>query len=158
MAFHNTAARYLYALGREGVFPKALARTHIVHRTPYVASIAQSVIAILVIAAFAIFIGSDDPKTDAYAGLFSLMALMGTILILSAQAVVSLAVIVYFKNNHASEAGRWSTFVAPLLAFLSQAFALYLCATNMEFLGGGFKFADWIIPLDIAIFAIGLVG
>ncbi|CCB67127.1 MULTISPECIES: APC family permease [unclassified Hyphomicrobium] len=158
MAFHNTAARYLYALGREGVFPKALARTHVVHKTPYVASIVQSAIAILVIAAFAIFIGSDNPQTDAYAGLFSLMALMGTILVLSAQAVVSLAVIVYFKNNHASEAGRWSTFVAPLLAFLSQAFALYLCATNMEFLGGGFAFADWIIPLDIAIFAVGLAG
>jgi hypothetical protein len=111
-----------------------------------------------VIAAFAIFIGADDPKTDAYAGLFSLMALMGTILIMSAQAIVSLAVIVYFKNSHAAEAGRWSTFVAPLLAFLSQAFALYLCATNMEFLGGGFAFADWIIPLDIAIFAVGLAG
>lgn len=158
MAFHNTAARYLYALGREGVFPKALARTHVVHKTPYVASIVQSAIAILVIAAFAIFIGSDNPQTDAYAGLFSLMALMGTILVLSAQAVVSLAVIVYFKNNHPSEAGRWSTFLAPLLAFLSQAFALYLCATNMEFLGGGFAFADWIIPLDIAIFAVGLAG
>lgn len=158
MAFHNTAARYLYALGREGVFPKALARTHVVHKTPYVASIVQSAIAILVILAFAIFIGSDNPQTDAYAGLFSLMALMGTILVLSAQAVVSLAVIVYFKNNHPSEAGRWSTFVAPMLAFLSQAFALYLCATNMEFLGGGFAFADWIIPLDIAIFAVGLAG
>lgn len=158
MAFHNTAARYLYALGREGVFPKALARTHVVHKTPYVASVVQSVIAILVIAAFAVFIGSDDPKTDAYAGLFSLMALMGTILVLAAQAIVSLAVIVYFKKNHPSEAGRWSTFIAPTLAFLSQAFALYLCATNMEFLGGGFAFAEWIIPLDIAIFAVGLAG
>jgi hypothetical protein len=118
----------------------------------------QTVLAILVIAAFAIFIGADDPKTDAYAGLFSLMALMGTVLILSAQAIVSLAVIVYFKNNHPAEAGRWSTLIAPLLAFLSQAFALYLCATNMEFLGGGFAFAEWIIPLDVAIFAVGLIG
>ncbi|WP_045835760.1 APC family permease [Hyphomicrobium sp. 99] len=158
MAFHNTAARYLYALGREGVLPKALARTHIVHKTPYIASFVQSVLAILVIAAFAIFIGSDDPKTDAYAGLFSLMALMGTVLVLAAQAIVSLAVIAYFKKNHPAESGRWSTFVAPLLAFLSQTFALYLCATNMDFLGGGFAFAEWIIPLDIGIFLVGLAG
>ena len=28
MAFHNTAARYLYSLGREGVLPAALGKTH----------------------------------------------------------------------------------------------------------------------------------
>ena len=28
MAFHNTTARYLYSLGREGLAPKALGRTH----------------------------------------------------------------------------------------------------------------------------------
>ena len=33
MAFHNTAARYLYSLGRERVLPAALGRTHPVHRS-----------------------------------------------------------------------------------------------------------------------------
>jgi hypothetical protein len=28
----------------------------------------------------------------------------------------------------------------------------------MEFLGGGFAFAEWIIPLDIGIFLVGLAG
>ena len=54
MAFHNTAARYLYSLGRERVLPAALGKTHPVHRTPYVASFTQSVIAAVIILIFAI--------------------------------------------------------------------------------------------------------
>ena len=37
LAFFNTAARYLYALGREGVLPRALGRTHGRLQTPHVA-------------------------------------------------------------------------------------------------------------------------
>src|SRR2546423_419391 len=34
LAFHNAVARYLYALGRQGVAPAALARTHRKHGSP----------------------------------------------------------------------------------------------------------------------------
>src|SRR6266403_743975 len=34
MAFHNTAARYFYSLGRERLLPAALGKTHPVHRSP----------------------------------------------------------------------------------------------------------------------------
>ena len=39
----NSSTRVLYAMGRNGVLPRALARTHPRHLTPYVAIIAQSV-------------------------------------------------------------------------------------------------------------------
>src|ERR1039457_470491 len=45
MAFHNTTARYLYSLGREGLAPKALGRTHPKWKSPHIASVTQSVIA-----------------------------------------------------------------------------------------------------------------
>src|ERR1700730_15511533 len=45
MAFHNTAARYFYSLGRERVLPAALGKTHSKYKSPFVASITQSVIA-----------------------------------------------------------------------------------------------------------------
>ena len=41
MAFHNTAARYFYSLGRERVFPASLGKTHPVYKSPYVASLTQ---------------------------------------------------------------------------------------------------------------------
>ena len=45
MAFHNTTARYLYSLGREGLAPRALGRTHPKWKSPHIASITQSFIA-----------------------------------------------------------------------------------------------------------------
>src|SRR5690348_15414626 len=38
MAFHNTCARYLYSLGREGVLPAVLGRTHPKWKSPHIAS------------------------------------------------------------------------------------------------------------------------
>ncbi|MEU9047622.1 APC family permease [Kitasatospora sp. NPDC048343] len=51
MAFHQCASRYLYAIGREGFLYPALGRTHPRHGSPYVASFAQSTIALAVSAA-----------------------------------------------------------------------------------------------------------
>ena len=45
MAFHNTAARYMYSLGREGVLPSVLGRTHPKYKSPHIASTVQSVLA-----------------------------------------------------------------------------------------------------------------
>src|SRR6202042_2341450 len=39
MAFHNTTARYMYSLGREGLLPKPLGRTHPKFKSPYIASV-----------------------------------------------------------------------------------------------------------------------
>lgn len=47
---HNAAARTMYAMGREGVLPRALGRTHPTHRTPHVA-ILTNVVVIVVLAA-----------------------------------------------------------------------------------------------------------
>ena len=84
MAFHNTAARYFYSLGRERVLPASLGKTHPVHRTPHVASFTQSVIAAVIVLAFAIKEGTNDPNTQAYLEVYGLLALVGTILIVAA--------------------------------------------------------------------------
>jgi amino acid transporter len=158
MAFHNTAGRYLYSLGREKVLPAALGKTHSKHKTPYVASFVQSIASALVIAAFAVFVGSNDPNGQAYGQLYGLMALLGTILILSAQALVSVAIIVYFRTHHPEDQHWWKTIVAPALAFVAQVWVVWLAASQMAFLGGGFAFANYIIPIDAGVFVIGLAG
>ncbi len=156
MAFHNTTSRYLYSLGRERILPAAFGRTHKKYKTPYNSSFAQSIISALIIIAFAVFAGSNNASTQAYGELYGLMALMGTIIILSAQAVVSVAVIVYFHREHPEDHHWWKTIVAPGLAFVAQVYIVYLCISNMAFLGGGFAFANFIPWIDLATVLLGL--
>ena len=59
MAFHNTTARYMYSLGREGLLPKPLGRTHPKFKSPYIASVVQTVVAAFIIILFAVFTGTD---------------------------------------------------------------------------------------------------
>ncbi len=49
---------------------------------------------------FAYFYGTNDPNAQAYLGLYTLLAILGTMLLLILQAIVSLAVIAYFRVHH----------------------------------------------------------
>src|SRR5580704_7551269 len=156
MAFHNTTARYLYSVGREGLAPRALGKTHPRWKSPYIASITQSVVAAVIVGLFAIFTGTDNPNSQAYLQLYGLMAVMGVIIILSVQAVVSLAVLVYYERFHRDEVHWWKTRLAPLLSFVSQAFVVYLLFTNISFLGSGYGYAVWLGPIDAVIVVAGV--
>jgi amino acid transporter len=158
MAFHNTAARYFYSLGRERLLPTSLGKTHPVHRSPHVASFTQSAIAALCIIIYALKEGYNDPNGQAYLGVYGLFAVLGVVIILAAQALVSLAIIFYFRTHHPEEHHWWKTLVAPLIAFVTQAYVVYLCISQMAFLGSGYKFADYIVWIDIAVVAIGIIG
>ena len=158
MAFHNTAARYLYSLGREEVLPSSLGRTHAIYRSPHIASMTQSVIAAIIVILFAILGGTNDPKAQAYLELYGLMATLATILIVAAQAVVSLAILNYFRRHHPEEHHWWKTTMAPIIAFVAQGLVLYLCVANMDLIGGGLKFADWLIWIALVVLGIGIAG
>ncbi len=156
MAFHNTAARYFYSLGREKVLPAALGTTHPRYKSPHIASITQSVIAALIVIAFAIFAGRDNPTQQAYLDLYGLMAVMGVIVILAVQALVSVAILRYFWQHHGTEVHWWSTVLAPIISFVGQAVVLVLLFQNLSFIGGGLGLANWLGPVDAVIFAAGI--
>ena len=78
--------RYAYALAREGVLPSVLARTHPRFKSPHVASTVQALLAALIVGLFAYFTGTDDPKVQAYLGVYTLLAVLGTLLLLILQA------------------------------------------------------------------------
>jgi amino acid transporter len=64
--FTNCAARYLYALGRENLFPfagRTLGRSHSRHGSPMFSTV-QTVIATLIVLLF--FITGKDPYADIY--------------------------------------------------------------------------------------------
>ena len=156
MAFHNTTARYGYSLGREGLLPRTLGKTHHKYKSPHVASIAQSVVAALIVIGFAIFTGSNDPLHQAYIQLYGLMAVMGVIIILAIQALVSLSIFIYFERHPERQAHWWKTRLAPAIAFLSQIFVIYLLFTNFGFIGSGYSYANWLGPIDLVIVLAGI--
>src|ERR1700733_1054070 len=156
MAFHNTTARYMYSLGREGLAPKALGRTHPKWKSPHIASLTQTAVAAIIIGLFAIFTGSNDPNSQAYLQLYGLMAVMGVIIILSVQAVMSLGVLIYYERYHKDEVSWWRTRLAPVLAFISQAYVVYLLFTNIDFLGGGYSYANILGPIDAVVVVVGV--
>jgi amino acid transporter len=160
MAFHNTTGRYMYSLGREGVLPRVLGRTHHRYHSPHIASTAQSVVAALILLAFALF-ASVDKKLGAadsvgYLQVYGLMAVMGVVSILAIQALVSVAIFRYFRTHHKQEHHWWTTITAPVLAAISQVYVLYLAISNLKFLGSGYSYAKWLVWGDLLIFVAGL--
>src|SRR5205809_7860963 len=158
MAFHNTAARYFYSLGRERVLPTYLGRTHHRWKSPHLATLTQSAIAALIVAGFAIFAGTRDPASQAYLQLYGLMAVMGVIIILAVQALVSVAIWNYFRTQHPNEQHWWKTMLAPAISFVAQAIVLYLLFKNLDFLGSGYHYANYLGPIDAFVFVAGLAG
>jgi amino acid transporter len=154
MAFHNTTARYLYSLGREGILPHHLGKTHAVLRSPHYASAVQSVLCAAWILLFAIFNGFNNPMDQAYAGVYTLFAVLGTGLLLVLQAFVSLAVWNYFRKNEGGSLIK--TTIAPWISFVVQLWLVYLLVANLVTFAGSSAFANAIPYVGGAIIIVGL--
>lgn len=109
LSFHNTTARYTFALGREGVLPGVMGRTGAVSGAPIVGSVTQSAVALVVVVAFAAL--GRDPMTELFTW-GSYIAAVGLIAIMIA---VSIAVTGYFRGRDLPET-PWERVVAPTLA------------------------------------------
>ncbi len=155
MAFHNTAARYLYSLGREGVLPKMVAETHDHHKSPHKASFVQSILAAVWVILYGLGYGFDDPSAQAWLGVFTLFAVLGTGLLLVLQAIVSIAVIMWFKKNGGGNV--FTTVIAPAVSFVAQIWLVYTLVANLATLGGTNGFAQSIPWVGLAIIVIGLI-
>lgn len=129
VALHNATSRYLHALGREGLLPRSLAATHPKSHAPHRASAAQSLLAVLVIGAFAV--AGAHPYTTLGISLITL----GTVGIMLLLLGTSLAVWAYFARN---PAGRhwWRTIIAPLLALAGLSSAIVLVVVHYADLTG----------------------
>jgi amino acid transporter len=111
LAFHNNAGRYAYSLGRESVLPAGFGRTGARTGAPWVASLAQSALGLVVIVVVAVT--GLDPVVQ----LFFLGGTTGGFGILVLLAVTSVAVVAYFARNPQMESA-WTRVVAPGVAGL----------------------------------------
>ncbi|RJL32254.1 APC family permease [Bailinhaonella thermotolerans] len=160
MAFHNCAARYLYAIGREDLIPgtrRTLGATHPVHKSPHIAGFVQTAIATVLVLAF--FAADMDPVVH----LYTLLAVLGTMAILIVQTLCSFSVISYFhvRRKHPETASWWRTLLMPLAGGLSMAYVVFLLFDNQEAAAGAasgtlfFRLIPWIV-LAFAALGAGL--
>lgn len=147
-AFHNNATRYLFSLGRDGLLPKALGRTHNEHKSPYLAAAVQASIAVLTVAVFAL--GQLDPLLH----LGTWLPIFCTLAVIVVQFVVSVAVIGYFNRiGRENPMDWWKTLLAPALGAIAQGFVVWLLLQNITFLAGSDNLVVKLIPLYVAIIA-----
>jgi amino acid transporter len=156
LAFFNTATRYFFSMGREGVLPKQLGRTHPTHHSAYVASTTVGVLCGLIIAGFLWY------NSTALGALFYLgtwVPMMGNIGILSIMALVSVAIIKYFATTAREEQHWFKTWVAPIIATGVMAVAVFLLVKYRTTLAGGVNppFVKWMWVPPVVVFLIGIV-
>jgi amino acid transporter len=163
LAFHNAASRYIYAIGRElPIAANNVGRTHPTHRSPYVASVVQSVITlVLTIGFYFLTTNGDDPLRGAYFYQYGLLAILGTMAILIVQAITSFAVIWYFHVKKAAPGNIWATGIIPALGGLGMLYVVWLLLDNIDFAGGaaaGSPFFQAIPYLVAGTFVVGLLA
>ncbi|MDP5225688.1 MULTISPECIES: APC family permease [Arthrobacter] len=128
LAFHNTINRYTLSLGREGIFPRAMARISR-HQTPGNAGVLQtglSVAAVVVGAALSL-----DPFTQFVVWLNS----PGIIGILGLQALMGIGVVMFFLRRRERDT-RWYVIPSAVLATLVMVVVIWLSVTNIQYLTG----------------------
>jgi len=153
LSFHNSVARYFFSLGRERVLPSALARVN-AKGAPMAGSLAQTVIAVVLIGVFAVL--GKDPVLSLFAWLTNVGAL-GVIFLM---ALTSVAVFVYLRRHSEVTEATLSHEVAAVASAIALLVVFVLAVANFGALVGTTPGdpLNWILPgLIIAAAAIGLV-
>jgi len=149
LAFHNGVARYKYVAGREGILPDAVGVTHAEYQSPHVGSIIQTVIAVVVVALFAVL------GLDPVLALFTWLTQLGTLGILGLMALTSFSVMAFFGADNRGES-TMATKVLPLLSGLVMAALFVVIFAQFGALTGA---AGWLgVALPALVPVAGLVG
>lgn len=150
LAFHNAIARYGFALGTDGVFPRGLAAVHPKHRSPYIAGLWQTVIATVAVVGFAI--SGVDPIVEMAAWTAS----SGTVAIIALQALTALSVARFFSRE-VTEEGAGTTVMLGWIGFglLSIAVALIVRHIDIATLSENVSVNGVVLALPLASFALG---
>jgi amino acid transporter len=149
ISFHNTVARYTFALGRERVFPSLLSATGRRSGAPIAGSLVQSVLGLAVIIIYAAF--NLDPVVQ----LFFLIGTAGGFGILVLVAITSIAVFAFFLRKP-NEENAFRRVIAPILATILLAGVVYFAIDGFDKLlvVGPNDPLRWIIPAAYPAVAI----
>lgn len=154
LAQHNAVARYAYSLGKDGALPRILGVAHARHHSPFVASIIVSGLEIAAVIAIAAGTAFDTAGTDAFTVYIRLNGL-GAIVVVAMLVLVSVAVLVYFRQHKVPGRGVWKTTVAPALALGGLASVLVLSFLNVDALIGAGLLGSLSFTLFIPLVWVG---
>lgn len=163
LAFQNSSARYLYAMGRAGVLPRKLDH---VNRSgaPAIGSITTSVITLIIILYF--WLAGLDPVLN----MFFWFSGQTVVAIVFVEILVSLSVIIYFRKTKL-DTRVWNTLIAPILATIALIVGEYLLMSRFGLLAGtvaegvdpstqawGLNLTGWILVTSpFVLFVIGVI-
>ncbi|MFI6373207.1 APC family permease [Streptomyces sp. NPDC050546] len=160
LSFHNVVARYAFAMGREGLLPAAFGRTSGSSGAPGTGSLLQTVVAVVVVAGFAI--ADDKPVGDPTAPvlhLFTWLGNIGALGVIVLMAAASLSVVVFFVRRGAAGAQAWRLVTATLSGLALLVIAGYTVKDFEVLVGAGPDSSlSWVLPgvIGLALVA-GLV-
>lgn len=151
LSFHSAVGRYMFALGRERVLPRALGRTNLRTGAPRAASLTQSFIGLTVIAVYAI--AGWDPVVQ----LFFWGGTTGGLGVLIMIITTAVAIIAFFGRDPQGE-NLWRRAIAPGLALIFLLYMLYSGLSNYSQLLGVEPGSTpaWALPSVYA--AAGVIG
>ncbi len=148
LALHNASNRYVYTLGKEGIFPARLGRTDPRTKAPRNAGLLQSAAALIVL--LICILGNVDP----YNVLLLVGSAVGFLAIIILWALCSLASLVYLRRNH-PQVNLWSSLIAPGLAFVGLTAMTVIVIINFDL----YSLGDPVINVIVAVLmAVAVVG
>ncbi|RZS30537.1 amino acid transporter [Herbihabitans rhizosphaerae] len=153
ISFHNTTARYAFALGRERVLPAFIGRASPRSGSPRAGSVLQSLFGLVVIVLYA------GAGWDPLVHLFYWGGTSGGLGVLLLIAATSIAVIAFFARNPSGE-GVWRRLLAPLLASAAVITIVVLVLNNFTTVLGVEPSSPlrWIVPGGyLAIAVLGVI-
>ena len=106
LSFHNVLSRYIFSLGNTRRLPARCGRSHAEHDSPHVASVVQTVSALVLVVASAL--AGLDPVTEVFAW-FAGAASVGIVALMT---LTSAAVLVFFRRTRIDRR-PWNTVIAP---------------------------------------------
>ncbi len=153
LATHNVTARYLYSLSVDEVFTRHLGAVHHKHGSPHRASLVTSIISVVFLVGLAL---AKLPAATLYATLVGIGGYALIMLLL----LTSIAVIPYFLRHRPEGVAlnSWKMVVAPTLATVGLAVALYLATDNVTALTGQSATVSYaVLTVAYVAFVVGIV-
>jgi amino acid transporter len=148
LASQNIAARYVFTLAEDGVFPRPLSVVHPRRHAPTRA--AATVAGVVIVGLLIPVIGGLD-ETLFYTSM-SGMAILGLLLLLT---VAGVAIIVYFRRTPGRDVSVWKTLIAPVFGTLGLATVVVLAITyRADFFAGNETLGTTCVFL-MSIIAVG---
>jgi amino acid transporter len=151
LAFHNAITRYSFSLARDGILPSVLHRTQPRYGSPWVSSLAQTILAAIVVGLFVLF------DLDPYLQLLLVVNSPGVIGIVALQALAGVAVVMYFARN-SSATKKWYVVPAAVVGTILMAGLLVILISTIEVLtGAGAEVNIPVVLVTPIVFVIGFI-